>query len=405
MAIILHVGAGKCGSSSLQAHMSNNPRFSADDASTHYEYVCVQRNGDLLQGERIQLHTRMTPYGCQVSAGAEWPWAMDDAALKTLSTKLHQVIAQGRTPVASQESWFGEARHFAANNTLPRLGLRAKVVVFVRPQVAWLNSSWWQWGAWSSLDFRNWVEGTRQNVRWTQNIAAWEAVPGVDSVEVHLVGQDVVAEFLGSLGVTIDSSKRRNVSLDSNVLNYLRRRTDLRSLHNPVVDFVLEQRLAPAATGTPWVMQPDQISALIEYYREDNLKLLSLLPRDTRTVMENDPHWWDPAAYGERKAVPADLPEPTVEALDNVCARAIDAVIQLDGRVRTLEQSQRELIRASAAAKRAMLLATQEAECREPAPQKAVKRKARAIMLRKAISINGIRRLVGAKRAGSSAVQ
>jgi len=385
MTIILHVGAAKCGSSSLQAHMSNNPLFSADDGSAHYEYVCIKRDGNLLRRDGIQLHSRATPYGCQVSAGADWPWAMDEAALEGLSTQLRQVIAQGRTPIASQESWINEAHLFKANETLPRLGLRVKVVVFVRPQIAWLNSCWWQWGAWSPLDFRDWVEGTKHAIRWAEQIGAWQSVPGVDSVEIHPVAGDVVATFLGSFGVTIESSKRRNISLDENLLNYLRRRSDLRSLHNPVVDFVLEQRLAPNAKGTPWVMQQDQISDLIAYYRDDNLKLLSLLSGEAREAMEQDPKWWDPAAYSERKAVPADLPEPSVAALDDVCARAIDAVIQLDGRVRQLEESQRQLILAAAAAKRELTLAMEAASPRPMVPR-----------LRKAISINGIRRLVGA---------
>jgi hypothetical protein len=320
---------------------------------------------------------------------------MDKAALERLSAQFQEVLTEGRTPIASQESWINEAHLIKANETLPRLGLRAKVVVFVRPQIAWLNSCWWQWGAWSPLDFRDWVEGTKHAIRWAEQIGAWQSVPGVDSVEIHPVAGDVVATFLGSLGVTIESSKRRNISLDQNLLNYLRRRTDLRSLHNPVVDFVLEQRLAPNAKGTPWVMQQDQISDLIAYYREDNLKLLSLLSGEAREAMEQDPKWWDPAAYSERTAVPADLPEPSVEALDDVSARAIDAVIQLDARVRTLEESQRQLILAREASNRELILAKESAR-RAFAALEAEKRNVIGSRLRKAISINGIRRLARA---------
>jgi hypothetical protein len=315
-------------------------------------------------------------------------------------------LTEGRTPIASQESWINEAHLIKANETLPRLGLRAKVVVFVRPQIAWLNSCWWQWGAWSPLTIRDWVEDRKPTIRWAEQIGVWQSVPGVDSVEIHPVAGDVVATFLGSLGVTIESAKRRNISLDENLLNYLRRRTDLRPSDNPQVDFVLEQRLAPNAKGTPWVMQQDQISDLIAYYREDNLKLLSLLSGEAREAMEQDPKWWDPAAYSDRRAVPAEVQEPTIEALEDIAARAIDAVIQLDARVRTLEESQRQLILAGEASKREMILAREasnrelilakESARRAFAALEAEKRNVIGSRLRKAISINGIRRLAGA---------
>lgn len=434
MTIILHVGAGKCGSSSLQAHMSNNPLFSADDASAHYEYVCITRDGNLLRGEEIGLYSRMSPYGCQVSAGADAPWAAEEAALERLSTQLRQVIAQGRTPVASQECWLRQAWLFTNNETLPRLGVRAKVVAFVRPQVPYLISSWWQWGVWVSPDFPKWVEEGKRNHRWTAQICPWQSAPGVDSVEVYTVDGDVVATFLGSLGVTIENSERRNIGLDANLLNYLRRRKDLRSMHNPVVEFILQQRLAPNADGTPWLLEHDKIAELIAFYREDNLKLLSLLSGDARRAMEQDPHWWDPAAYSSRKAVPAELPEPSVAALDDICTRAIDAVIKLDGQVRVLEQTQRELNLAWETSNRELFLAkeevamreraaeaarcdlTAEAAMRERTAEEATRRAVAAALeaerrkrigprLRKAISINGIRRLVGSKRAAGSAAR
>ena len=372
MTIILHVGAAKCGSSSLQAQLSSCPLLSADDGSAHYEYVCVTRKGNLLRRDEMQQHAQLTPYEAQASAGAEWPWATDKTALKRLSSRLQDVLAEGRTPIASQESWLGQAEIFEANETLPRLGLRAKVVVFVRPQIPWLNSAWWQWGAWSPLNFRDWVECSKHISRWTSLTDAWRSVPGVDSVEIHLVG-DVVSTFFRSIGIATQSAPRRNSSLDQNLLRYLRGRPDLRSMHASNVDFVLEQRLAAGPKGTPWVLEADQISDLIEYYRTDNKELSSLVSSEARQEMEQDPMWWDPAAYAGREAISADAIDPSVEVLQDISGRAIDAVIGLDKRVRVLEAAQRNLTLAL------------EAEKRKPMGPR----------LRKAISVNGVRRLVG----------
>ncbi len=394
MTIILHVGSKKCGSSSLQAQLSNSPLLSADDGSAHYEYVCIMRDGNLLRCEQILAHTRRTPYQCQVSAEAKWPWATDAAALKRLSLQLQSILADGRTPIASQESWLLESDIFKASETFPRLGLRAKVVVFVRPQVPWMNSLWWQSGAWSSMALCEFIETHKRSARWAAVTDAWRSVPGVDEVEIHLVG-DVVATFFRSIGIAVEGGKRRNVSLDENLLSYLRTRPDLRPVHNPVVDFVLEQRLAPNAKGTPWVVQPEQTSDLIEYYRADNLDLLSLVSSEARQAIEQDPMWWDAAAYREREIVPADLAEPGIDALKDVAGRAVDAVISLDGRVRQLEESQRQLIDALEAQRRSTTAA--EAALYETATAtEAAKPKPMATRLRKAISINGIRRMMSA---------
>jgi hypothetical protein len=384
MTVILHVGAGKCGSSSLQAQLSSCPLLSADDESARYEYVCITQDGNLLRRDTIQWQARLSPYEVQVSAGAEKQWATDAAALEQLSLQFQAVLADGRTPIASQESWLGQASIFKANEILPRLSLRAKVVVFVRPQIPWLNSAWWQWGVWSQLDFRNFIEGNKPSARWSAMTDTWRSVPGVDEVEIHLAG-DVVATFFRSIGIAMEGGKRRNVSLDENLLRYLRTRPDLRPAHSPVVEFVLEQRLAANAKGTPWVVQPEQISDLIDYYRADNLDLLSRVSSDARQAIERDSMWWDAAAYSQREAVPAELAEPGIEALKDVAGRAIDAVISLDGRVRQLEESQRQLTRAA------------EAALYEPATAaEAAKPKPMAARLRKAISINGIRRMISA---------
>jgi hypothetical protein len=417
MTIILHVGAGKCGSSSLQAQLSSCPLLSADDGSAHYEYVCITGNGDLLRRETIQRQARLTPYEVEVSAGAEKPWATDAATLEQLSLQLRDVLAHGRTPIASQESWLGQARIFKDNEILPQLGLRAKVVVFVRPQILWLNSAWWQWGVWLPNSFHNFVENNKHSARWTTMTDAWRSVPGVDEVEIHAACGDVVATFFRSIGIAVEGAKRRNVSLDENLLSYLRTRPDLRPSHSPLVEFILEQRLAANARGSPWVLPHEQISDLIEYYRADNLDLLSLVSSDARQAIEDDPMWWDAAAYREHEVIPAEFAEPGVEALKDVAGRAIDAVISLDGRVRILEESQRELIlaleaqrqitRAAEAKHYELTQAAEAAQCeftREAEAARfelartieAAKPKPMAVRLRKAISINGIRRMVGA---------
>jgi hypothetical protein len=385
MSIILHVGAGKCGSSSLQTHLSSKPLLQADNGSALYEYVCITPSGDLLRHDAVEREARLVPPEAQTSCGAEHPWASDEAALKRLSSQFSAILVAGRTPIASRESWLNQSKIFADHQILARLGLRAKVVVFVRPQIPWLNSGWWQWGAWTSRTLRDWVEVSKQNILWARLIGEWQSVPGVESVEVHPASGDVVSTFFRSIGISIAGSKRRNTSLDGALLNHLRRRGDLRSEHGSGVEFILEKHLATSSKGTPWVLEQNQIADLIAFFRADNEALLSLVSSEARQEMERDPMWWDPAAYSQCNAVSADITEPTIEALEDISRRAIDAVIRLDIRVRALEAIQYRLTIEAETARRDLALA---AEAAKPRPM--------ARRLRKAISINGIRRLVGA---------
>lgn len=394
MTIILHVGAGKCGSSSLQTQLSSKPLLAADDGSALYEYVCIQPNGDVLRGNGIERLAPLTPHDSQVSVGAEQAWGSEAKAIGRLSSHLKAILAEGRTPIASCESWLYQPEIFRNNALLTRLGVRAKIIVFVRPQIHWLNSAWWQWGVWSSFNLRDWVEGIKDSPLWAKLIGEWRSMPGVESVKVHLATGDVVSTFFRLIGVSIATPQRRNASLDGNLLQYLRRRPDLRATLGSGIDFILEKRLAPAPDGTPWVLEHEQISSLIEYYRADNRELLSLVASEAREAMERDPRWWDPAAYSERKAVSADATEPSVGVLQDISDRAIDAVIRLDERVRALEMAQRDLSSALDA-QRTQTLIAQAAAHELFLAVEAAKAKPLAPLLRKAVSINGIRRLVG----------
>jgi hypothetical protein len=373
MTIILHVGAGKCGSSSLQTQLSGKPLLPADDGSALYEYVCIRPNGDLLRGSELERLAMLTPHDSQVSVGAEHAWGCEADPIDRLSWQLRAVLAEGRTPIASCESWLYQSSIFRNNALLTRLGVRAKIIVFVRPQLQWLNSAWWQWGAWEYSDLQHWVESIKHSPLWAKMIGEWQSLPGVESVEVHLAAGDVVSTFFRSIGVSLENPQRRNASLDGNLLGYLRGRPDLREKLGTGVEFILEKRLAVEPKGMPWVLEHDQIASLIEYYRADNTELLALFSPEARAAMQRDPMWWDAAAYSGREVVSPDGIEPGIEALEDISHRAIDAVIRLDEHVRALEVTRRDLV-----------LALEAATPRRFAPK-----------LRKAVSINGIRRLVG----------
>jgi hypothetical protein len=260
--------------------------------------------------------------------------------------------------------------------------------MFVRPQVSWINSAWWQWGAWSGRAFDHWLETTAKGgSNWTNHIRRWQKVPGVESVEMYSATRDVLATFFGALGAPVPEVETSNASLDIDILRFLQRNREFRlHEHTSSIDFILQRSLQSNSGGTPWVIPYAKIAELIDYYRAQNKELLSVISDTERGVIENDPHWWDAEAYQNREVVSPEPPMATVDDVEALARRAIHSVVRLDERLRSL--------RANVAKDQQLAIAQEQIEHLEHLLA-AEKGKSLPQYLRKAVSINGIRRLMG----------
>lgn len=401
MNCILHIGAGKCGSSSLQTALSHNPNFTGGNGAT-YKYVCIElpgtrllRDGELLRAACANAHQ----YCCSRPASL---WAPEPCTIESLRQQFGDLLAGGFTPILSWEDWINEAGLFSELRILPRLGLNAKVVVFIRPQIPWINSAWWQWGAWSGLDFERWLSARAMAmVGWAELIESWQAVPGVESVDVYAATRDVVATFYRAIEAEPPGSAISNVSLDAAILRFFQRNSEFRPHeHASPIDFVLQRCLAAGAKRTPWVIPQARIAELIDYFRPSNERLLALVSPNERRLIENDPGWWDADAYRDREALPSGPIEAELGDIEDLARRAIEAVVTLDAQVRSLrpgpapgEPSPCDL----AALKHRLEIA--EATIRSLEAELISERtKLLPRKLRKAVSVNGLRRMIRERR-------
>ncbi|MGB0085647.1 MAG: hypothetical protein WBP94_09790, partial [Rhodomicrobiaceae bacterium] len=334
------VGAGKCGSSSLQSALSLRPVFASFDASARYEYACiVPEYTGLLRGEMlIRGAAQMSPAGYCCSSAAK-RWAGDENFLARLNEDFIKMAKANVIPILSWEEWLYDASAFADHTILRRLGLSAKIVVFVRPQVPWINSAWWQWGAWSGQEFDDWLEIWAKEVTlWADLIRSWQSVPGVRTVEVYAATRDVVAAFFRSIGAPAPDVEVSNKSLDADLVRFFQRNREFRpNEHASEIDFVLQRCLAPSPKETPWVIPWTKVAELTEYFRPSNEDLLSLVSPSERAFIENDPQWWDAEAYRHREVASPTPPVPTIEEVEDLARRALRAVVSLEERVRMLQ--------------------------------------------------------------------
>jgi hypothetical protein len=322
--------------------------------------------------------------------------------IASLRQQFADLLAGGFTPILSWEDWINEAGLFSELRILPRLGLHAKVIVFIRPQISWINSAWWQWGAWSGLDFERWLSARAvPMLGWAELIENWQAVPGVESVDVYAATRDVVATFYHAIEAEPPGSGFSNISLDTAILRFFQRNSEFRPHeHASQIDFVLQRCIAAGAKRTPWVIPQAKIAELIDYFRPSNERLLALVSPNERTLIENDPGWWDADAYRDREAVPPGPIEAELGDIEDLARRAIEAVVRLDAQIRSLPPGPEtgEPRPCGLAALKSRLEIAEATIHRLEAELTSERTKLLPRKLRKAMSINGLRRMIQERR-------
>ncbi len=327
--ITLHIGASKCGSSALQRFLSHSPTFDLGSQPLHY--VVIDQHGTLLTADAIRQRAARSAAGYASSASFEYVTSENLIAL------VSDACPEGHI-LLSNEGWLQEAAYCRAHSTLAHLEGTLSVLVYVRPQTQFLNSAWWQWGAWARRPTPGkFLQERLPTARWFELISGWRDVPGVDSINVRLLPESIVEDMLGVLGwegrsgrEAVDSG-RSNRSLPGDVLRVLQRHAPrLRNHpHASEIDFVLERAFEAHPGRTPWIIDPGQMQQMIDYYREDNERLLELLDAEQQDQMRADIRWWEP--YDPERPIESPLPVPAADPVaDALLADAFAALLESD---------------------------------------------------------------------------
>src|SRR5688572_11763190 len=121
MTLILHIGAGKCGSSAIQSSLTQRPLFQRRDGST-VEYIAIDRKGHLVRGEQLRDSAGIAGY--RTSPPSLLLKQMDLAALaQALANVGHDVIL-------SEEAWIYQAQNW--RDILQQTGIDTQVFAYVR---------------------------------------------------------------------------------------------------------------------------------------------------------------------------------------------------------------------------------------------------------------------------------
>jgi hypothetical protein len=294
---VIHIGFDKTGTSSLQTALSSDVLD-----GTQYEYCAIKSNGSPIYGQALSKRARRAVMGYVASTHR-----LDCIDHNLVRTGIATIRDRGKIPILSQEAWSCLGDVFKDRALLERWGISgAHIIAYVRPQVEFLNSGWWQWWAWSG-SFETPADIIQQLgvslLLWTTRLKPWASIGAVERLSVRLHGQDTIEDFFSLIGLRnlVFDVPRKNTGMSRELIQIYKAIPGLRTEHGAELDSVL----GPVLNGgsTPWVVSPNLARRVLDQCREDNIELRTYLSRDQQDQMAENKRWWSAECYGEAEDV------------------------------------------------------------------------------------------------------
>jgi hypothetical protein len=264
--LIVHIGGSKCASSSIQNLFTQNALFHKDGRS--FKYIGYDANDKIINSNIIAEESNFPPHFFTTNISAE---------PKKLKTQLKSVIKDkcdvaiiSNEGLANPEWLTDEAFDCFASNKF-----EISIYYAVRRHDHWLNSSWWQWGAFSETSLDRWIENEKLSAKYL-GVEKWLKLPNIK--EFHCVDlQDGPVEIIATkLGIVNYDKSVINSASSAEMLRFLiKNKSNLnRTVHSPLIEFILNNELNYSGEKPPFVISREkQISILHDYETALSLNL------------------------------------------------------------------------------------------------------------------------------------
>jgi len=327
--LVVHVGAPKCGSSSLQAALSKIGTFNASHGET-FRYAAITDHG-LAMDEELRPFHEWHVSGVSRSTDIDQLENLDRSQIAHLAGNLNTRLAQ-TSVILSCEGWMQQVDRFAELRLFSQIDTPVEIIAYVRPQPDYLNAHWWQWGAWTIATFEQWTYLTEPFLyTWTALLQKWARMDGVSTVQPRLLPADIIDDFFRRLSCEAPTHLSINRSLPAVALRFLQRHRDLRPhAHASDIDFVLERALKGRYASTPWVLPLWYVAQILDECRADNTALMDMLTDQDKARMQADPRWWTPTAYEDRVVQAPEPCAPVAEEIDAFAAELARALLEAE---------------------------------------------------------------------------
>lgn len=194
--LILHVGYSKCASSSLQRFLCQNPKLNTKRNKV-YQYVIIDNKNNLISGNELKrkITNSYDFYSSHISIH-------DPISLDKALENIQEKYPSGESVILSCEALTANETGFEKMATIfENLQVPIRIFFLVRPQVEWVNSSWWQWGCWlENMDPDQWFLKYRKG-KMLDAIKKWDRLENVQECFVADISQDPINSFLEFLKI------------------------------------------------------------------------------------------------------------------------------------------------------------------------------------------------------------
>ena len=328
--LYIHAGFDKCGSSSIQTFLSRQGQFKCKNGdSLVYAAFLRERIG---YGKELVKLSSHNVYGYRDSLPLNSFKTSPEEHINAVGDQLLSLL-QSHHVVLSRESWNYEFDAWSTISFFNKHQIEVTLIFYIRPPVTWMNSAWWQWGAWSEVELDIWLDQVIKAVNYVQRIKAFSSLSWIKAIHVRLLDTNLLDDFSNLLELDLKTEQDRqpvaNKSLSNGVLRLFQTHRRLRpSPHNSAIDFVLERHLKIGGKAD-WVLNAAHIKKIIEQTRDSNLELIDFIDEDCKAKFLADSRYWDAAAFGGIPVHAATGIKPSYEELEEIALAGIDAVMGL----------------------------------------------------------------------------
>ena len=132
--------------------------------------------------------------------------------------------------IFSSEGYYHYLKHknyfnFLTDLVCPENSKRVlEILMFIRPPARWINSAWWQWGAWDSKkqDFDNWLVSAIKKTNWHKYILMLLNYKNINKFSIYPLSNDVIEQLHSYLKLNSNIKKisETNNSLPKEALKF-----------------------------------------------------------------------------------------------------------------------------------------------------------------------------------------
>ncbi len=336
--IVLHVGGSKCGSSSLQSVLSQNPTLQRSEG-VDLAYAVINPDGSVLLGEEITTKASNNVSGYLSSAPLNTPEQyniVEESVLSLITSTKGRVL-----PIISCEGWFkGDSVEYF-HKLIEKHSLKVKVLLFMRPPLDWANSAYWQWFCWNdkieTIDkYVQFLKNSKTLPDWPQIIREWDSIEGVD-LSVHTLEQGVIPAFEKEMSVSSTIKEvALNASSSQDLIQFLsRNRRYRRDMHSPWLEFIMSRNVTFSGDTSRWVFKDRHLRSLKSYAHVDFSEVSGALTKETLQQIEANPKWDSISPYLGRFK---EFSDSKLQAADRLISDLMQVVISHDQQDRNYTQ-------------------------------------------------------------------